>query len=149
MEANRLEEAKVVDIALASPESKLELPLAEAGISAGFPSPALDFSDATIDLNKHLIKNAPSTYIGRVNGESLKNIGIMNNSLLIIDRSRTPKNDDIAVCFIDGDFTLKRIHKEKNELWLLPENESFPPIQVKEGNQLIIWGIVTHCINSY
>lgn len=149
MEVKRMEETKVVDIALANQEYNLELPLAEAGISAGFPSPALDFSDATIDLNQHLIKNASSTYIGRVNGDSLKNIGIMNNSLLVIDKSRIPNNNDIAVCFIDGDFTLKRIHKKKNELWLLPENESYPPIQVKEGNQLIIWGIVTHCINSY
>ena len=129
-------------------DTELALPFVESGISAGFPSPALDFVDVSIDLNKHLIKHPSATFYGRVKGESLKDAGINNGDLLIIDKSLEPVNGKIAVCYIDGEFTAKRIKKTKDELWLMPENEAYSPIKIEEENDLIIWGIVTHVIKN-
>lgn len=148
MEPLQLHQSKIIDIYSALTETELELPYVEEGISAGFPSPALDFVDLTIDLNKHLIKHPSATFYGRVKGKSLKNAGIGDGDLLIIDRSLEPANGKIAVCYIDGEFTAKRIQKTKNELWLMPENEDYSPIKIEEDHNLIIWGIVTHVIKS-
>ncbi len=126
--------------------TSLLLPYVDGGISAGFPSPALDFMDLKIDLNKYLIKHPSATFYGRVKGSSMKNAGIDDGDLLIIDKSLYPKNNDIAVCVIDGEFTAKRIRLTKNELWLIPENEAYTAIQVTEDNDFVIWGIVTHVI---
>lgn len=144
----KLHTGNIIDIFSADTETELELPFVDSGISAGFPSPALDFVDLTIDLNKHLIKHPSATFYGRVKGDSLKNAGINNGDLLIIDRSLEPTNDKIAVCYIDGEFTAKRIKKTKNELWLVPENDDYKPIKIDIENNLIIWGIVTHAIKS-
>jgi len=126
----------------------LALPYVEEGISAGFPSPALDFVDLSIDLNRHLIKHPSATFYGRVKGDSLINAGISNGDLLIIDRSIEPANGKIAVCYIDGEFTAKRIQISRNEVWLIPENEAYQPIRVTEDNDFMIWGIVTHVIKD-
>ena len=143
-----LHQGILIDIYSADTETELELPLVEEGISAGFPSPALDFVDVSIDLNKQLIKNPSATFYGRVKGVSLKNAGIDNGDLLIIDRSIEPVNGKIAVCFIDGEFTAKRIKIMEKEIWLIPENEDYEPIRVTEENQFLIWGIVTHVIKD-
>ncbi len=145
----KLHTGNIIDILSANTETLLELPLIESGISAGFPSPALDFVDISIDLNKHLIKHPSATFYGRVKGVSLKNIGIDNGDLLIIDKSIEPTNGKIAVCFIDGEFTAKRIKIAKTEIWLIPENENYQPIRVTEENNFLIWGIVTHVIKNF
>lgn len=139
---------KTIAFFLPNTDTELALPFVESGISAGFPSPALDFVDVSIDLNKHLIKHPSATFYGRVKGESLKDAGINNGDLLIIDKSLEPVNGKIAVCYIDGEFTAKRIKKTKDELWLMPENEAYSPIKIEEENDLIIWGIVTHVIKN-
>lgn len=139
---------KTISFFLPNTDTELALPFVESGISAGFPSPALDFVDVSIDLNKHLIKHPSATFYGRVKGESLKDAGINDGDLLIIDKSLEPVNGKIAVCYIDGEFTAKRIKKSKNELWLMPENEAYSPIKIEEENDLIIWGIVTHVIKD-
>ncbi|HMZ46490.1 MAG TPA: translesion error-prone DNA polymerase V autoproteolytic subunit [Chitinophagaceae bacterium] len=144
----KLHTSKTIDIYSALSETALELPFVGQNISAGFPSPALDFTDLGIDLNKHLIKHPSATFYGRAKGQSLKNAGINDGDLLIIDRSVEPINGKIAVCYIDGEFTAKRIKKTKNELWLMPENEDYKPIKIEEENNLIIWGIVTHVIKA-
>jgi len=149
MSALKLHTGNIIDIFSADTETELALPFVEGGISAGFPSPALDFIDLKIDLNKHLIKHPSATFYGRVKGFSLKNAGIDDNDLLVIDRSLEPANGKIAVCYIDGEFTAKRLLIKNNELWLMPENEAYQPIKVEEGNDLIIWGIVTHVIKSF
>ena len=123
-------------------------------IKAGFPSPAQDYVENGIDLNRELVKNPSSTFFGRARGNSMEGAGIFDGDLLIIDKSLEPREGAIAVCFIDGEFTLKRIHFEKHEgqvtaIWLQPENESFSPIKVTEENQFIIWGIVTHSVRSF
>jgi DNA polymerase V len=126
----------------------LSLQLVENGISAGFPSPADDFLDASIDLNKTLIKNKDATFYGRVKGDSMINGGLSDGDLLIIDKSIEPKNGKIAVCFIDGEFTVKRIKIEKELIWLIPENKNYQPIKVTADNDFVIWGIVTNVIKA-
>ena len=124
------------------------MPLSTNGISAGFPSPAEDHPEDVIDLNKHLIKNKEATFFGRAEGDSMIRAGIGNGDLLVIDKSLRPKNQNIAVCFLDGGFTVKRIKIEKDTIWLVAENKKYQPIKVTSENDFVIWGIVTHCIKS-
>jgi DNA polymerase V len=145
----KLHSNKTINIFSALTDTALDLPIITEGISAGFPSPALDFVDLTIDLNKHLIKHPSATFYGRVKGSSLKNAGIDDGDLLIIDRSLEPTNRKIAICYIDGEFTAKRISVKKNELWLMPENDNYKPIKIEKENDFLIWGIVTHVIKSF
>lgn len=126
----------------------LEIPHADTGISAGFPSPAMDFMETRLDINKLLIKNPLATFYVKVNGNSMVNAGIKNGDLLIVDRSLSPENSSIAVCFIDGEFTVKRLLVEKDGLMLMPENEHYPPIKITESNTFFVWGIVTHVISK-
>ena len=122
--------------------------LVEQGISAGFPSPADDFKEVRISLDKELVKNQESTFYARVSGDSMLGAGIDDGDLLVIDKSLSPENGKIAVCFIDGDFTVKRIVKEKDKLYLKAENKKYKSIEIKEGNELIIWGIVEYVIKK-
>ena len=138
-----------IDFYVPDISSKLEVPVFSSGIEAGFPSPADDFIDLSIDLNKEFIKNPSSTFYGRVNGDSMKDLGIHNSDLLIIDKSLEPQDGKIAVCFIDGEFTVKTIKLEKDCCWLVPANDKYKPIQVTDDNEFIIWGIVIHVIKSF
>ena len=122
--------------------------LVEQGISAGFPSPADDFKEVRISLDKELVKNKEATFYARVSGESMIEAGLDDGDLLVIDRSLNPENGKIGVCLIDGEFTVKRIKKEKNKLYLMPENKKYKPIELKEENELIIWGIVEYVIKK-
>ena len=149
MSALKLHSTPVLDIYSASAETELELPLVSGGISAGFPSPAMDFIDLSIDLNKQLIKHPSATFYGRVKGQSMKDVGINDGDLLVIDKSLEPINGKIAVCYIDGEFTVKTIKLETGICWLMPANENYQPIKVTSDNELIIWGIVTHVIKSF
>ena len=129
--------------------TSLEIPFFREGISAGFPSPALDFEDLKIDLNKYIIRNPSATFFGRVKGDSLKNAGIQDGDLMVIDRSARALHNKIAVVFLDGEFTAKRIQKKGAEVWLMPENKAYQPIQVKPDDQFVVWGIVTYVIKSF
>lgn len=128
------------------PNSKLPLPNVGNQIVAGFPSPAEDYLEATMDLNKTLIKHPAATFYGRVKGVSMIDAGVSEGDILIIDKSLRYKNNALAVCFINGEFTLKRIRKEGNQLYLIPANSDFQPIPVKEDDDFLIWGIVTYII---
>src|SRR5690554_1040200 len=130
-------------------KTKLHLPFVDTEISAGFPSPADDFIELSIDLNKTLIKNKDTTFFAKVKGHSMKNAGINNGDLLVIDRSLQPQDNKIAICQIDGEFTVKRIKIEKNIIWLIAENEDYKPIKVTPENEFMIWGIVIHSIKSF
>ena len=123
--------------------------LVEQGISAGFPSPADDFKEIRISLDKELVKNQESTFYARVSGDSMLGAGIDDGDLLVIDKSLSPENGKIAVCFIDGDFTVKRIIKENGKLYLKAENKKYKPIELGEENELIIWGIVEYVIKKF
>ncbi len=120
----------------------------DTGISAGFPSPADDFKEQRISLDKELIKNKEATFFARVNGQSMIGAGLDDNDLLVIDRSLEPGHNRIAVCFLDGEFTVKRLKVEGDCVWLQPENENYQPIQITEDNNFIIWGIVTNVIKK-
>src|SRR5690554_4228672 len=148
MQVIKLYQSQTITFFKADVSSELELPYVVNGISAGFPSPADDFLDINIDLNKHFIKNPSTTFYGRVKGDSMKDAGIHDGDLLIIDKSLEPLNNKIAVCFIDGEFTVKRIRIEKNCVWLIAENQNYKPIKVTKDNDFIIWGIVTNVIKN-
>ena len=129
-------------------ESHLPLPYADEGIRAGFPSPAQDYMELAIDLNKELIKHPTSTFYGRVVGDSMKDEGIEEGDILVIDKSLELMDDDLAVCFIDGDFTVKRVRLESDASWLVPSNAKYPPIKVTKDNEFMVWGIVTYTIKK-
>ena len=99
-------------------------------------------------LDDELIQNKDTTFFAKVKGQSMINAGLNDSDLLVIDRSLEPKNNKIAVCFLDGEFTVKRLRVEKNEVWLQPENPDYPIINITEDNNFIIWGIVTNVIKK-
>ena len=149
MKLKNLHNTKVFDFYAPDYSTELEVPYVDVGISAGFPSPADDFIELTIDLNRELIKHKDSTFFAKVKGDSMKNAGIFDGDLLIIDKSLEPQDGKIAICQIDGDFTVKRIKKENDVVWLIAENEDYKPIKVTEENELMIWGIVIHSIKTF
>jgi len=126
----------------------LNIPFYETVVKAGFPSPAEDYSEERLDLNRKLISNPSNTFFVRVNGDSMKGDGISEGDLLIVDRSVVPKDSSIIVCFIDGEFTLKRIRKEINGCVLVASNPDFQPIPVDPASDLRIWGVVTYSIKK-
>jgi DNA polymerase V len=143
-----LHESEKLEFFSASTGVSLHLPLIDAGIHAGFPSPAEDFGDISIDLNKELIRNPSSTFYARVKGNSMIDAGIHDGDLIIIDKSLEPADGKIAVCFIDGEFAIKRIKIDRDCCWLMPANDDFNPIRVSEENEFMVWGIVIHVIRS-
>lgn len=147
MTALQLHSSAHLDIYSAQTDTELNLPLFE-GVRAGFPSPAADFIDVSIDLNKHLIKHPSATFYARAKGDSMKDAGIFDGDLLIVDKSIDPADGKIAICYLNGEFTVKRIKKDKDEVWLIPANTAYQPIKMEEGSSLTIWGIVTHVIKS-
>ena len=120
----------------------------DTGISAGFPSPAEDFKQERLSLDNELIKNKEATFFARVSGQSMIDAGLSDNDLLVIDRSLSPAHNKIAICFLDGGFTVKRLKVEKDEVWLQPENKNYQPIKITEENDFVIWGIVTNVIKK-
>ena len=131
-----------------SPRDVSEVIYFDTGISAGFPSPADDFMQQRLSLDSELVKNKEATFFARVTGQSMIDAGLNDNDLLVIDRSLSPSNNRIAVCFLDGEFTVKRLKVKKGEVWLQPENKDYKPIKVTEENDFIIWGIVTNVIKK-
>ncbi len=129
-------------------EQELYLPYIESGVKAGFPSPAADFEESSISLDQYVVKNKEATFYAKANGQSMIGAGIDDGDILVIDRSLEPKNNKIAICFIDGDFTVKRIKIKKNEVFLVPENPNFQKMKITEENQFIIWGIVTYVLKK-
>jgi DNA polymerase V len=128
--------------------SPLEIVLAQTGISAGFPSPADDFKEFKISLDRTLVKNKEATFYAKVSGQSMVGAGIDDGDLLIVDKSLEPKNNNIAVCFIDGEFTVKRLKISGGNVYLQPENASYKPIKITNDNDFQVWGIVTHVIKK-
>ena len=122
--------------------------LIEQGVSAGFPSPADDFKEVRISLDNELVKNKEATFYARVSGDSMIGAGLDDGDLLVINRSLNPENGKIAVCLVDGEFTVKRIKKEEGKFYLIPENKKYKRIQIKEEDELIVWGVVEYVIKK-
>jgi DNA polymerase V len=120
----------------------------DTGIKAGFPSPAADFEEEQISLDQFLIKNPEATFFAKASGNSMINAGISDGDLLVIDRSLEAKNNTIAVCYVDGEFTVKRIRLENEKVFLLPENDDYKPIEITKGNELMVWGVVIYVIKK-
>jgi DNA polymerase V len=127
---------------------ELALPNAGSRISAGFPSPAEDYLEATLDLNRELIKNPSATFYGRVKGDSMKDAGVDNGDLLVVDKSLAYRHNALAVCYINGEFTLKRIKVEGDTLFLMPANKDYQVIVVKGDADFTVWGIVAYIIKK-
>ncbi|MDP3398682.1 MAG: translesion error-prone DNA polymerase V autoproteolytic subunit [Bacteroidales bacterium] len=126
----------------------LYVAIAQSPVVAGFPSPAEDHTDIKLDLNKELIKNPSSTFFARVSGESMVEDGVDDGDLLVVDKSAEPTDGALAVCYLEGEFTLKRVKKESDHLLLVPANSKFKPIRVNNGDDFMIWGIVRYLIKK-
>ena len=121
------------------------LQFADQGIKAGFPSPAQDYLEQ-LDLFKELIKHPASTFLARINGNSMEDARLHDGDIVIIDKSLTPVSGDKVVCNLDGEFTIKFIEIDKEIVWLVPANPDYPRIKVTSDNDFIIWGVVTNSI---
>lgn len=137
-----------INIFVAQTDQQHELPISEAGVSAGFPSPADDFMGLKLDLNRELIKNPASTFYARVSGESMIDDGVDNGDLLVIDKSVAAYDGCLAVAYIDGEFTLKRYENHGDYALLVPANENYKPINVTADNDFMIWGVVRYLIKK-
>ncbi len=140
--------AKKIKIYSPDTGESLYVAVAQSPVKAGFPSPAEDHTDVKLDLNKELIKNPSSTFFARVSGESMVEDGVDDGDLLVVDKSAEPAEGALAVCYLDGEFTLKRVKKENDHLLLMPANPKFQPIKVSKGDDFMIWGIVKYLIKK-
>jgi len=132
-----------------SATKKFRIPLLNDSVSAGFPSPADDYTEENIDLNEHLISNPFSTFFLRVKGESMINAGIKDKDLIIVDKSLIAKPGNIIIAMIDGEFTIKRLSIKNDELYLKAENNDYPDFRFKNHINVQIWGVVIYSIHSY
>lgn len=138
----------VLSVTVVTPSTFLSIPYAIEKISAGFPSPAQDYIDKRLDMNEHLIKNECATFIVKVGSLSMLNAGIDIDDELIVDRSLDAKHQDIVVALIENDFTVKRLMIDESGRWLKAENTDYKNIYFNEGQELIIWGVVTFILKN-
>jgi DNA polymerase V len=116
-------------------------------VSAGYPSPADDYLDSSLDLNQHLIKHPAATFFVRVAGESMQEAGIHSGDVLIVDRALPPSNGSVVIAVINGELTVKRLSKRHGKLLLMPENQQYPPLPITETTAFEVWGVVTYVIH--
>jgi len=127
--------------------SKQAIPLFIERVSAGFPSPAADYEEGKLDLNKHLIKNPAATFFVKVTGDSMIGAGIHEGDLLIVDRSLEPKSGRIIIAVVNGELTVKRLKIYRGKYSLEPENENYPIQKITKDMQFEVWGIVTNVVH--
>ncbi len=148
MRLTRIHAGPVLDFFTPDFSTLLELPLAGTAIAAGFPSPAEEYVEIALDLNKELIKHPASTFYARVKGDSMVDAGIQDGDLLVIDKALEPKEGSIAVCYLDGEFTVKRLAVREECVYLMPANAEFKPIRITEENEFLVWGLVAYVIHK-
>lgn len=129
-------------------EKRCPLPYFTAPVKAGFPSPADDYMEEKLDLNEHLIQHPAATFFVRVEGDSMKGAGILKGDLLIVDRALEASNGKIVIAVINGEFTVKRIRKVQETVFLEAENPHYPPIQIDPNWDFQVWGVVTYVIHK-
>jgi DNA polymerase V len=139
----------VVSITLVNPSSVMSIPLASEKVAAGFPSPAQDYVEKTLDMNEHLIQNEAATFIVKVASLSMRDAGIDIDDELVVDRSIEAKHEDIVIALIDNEFTVKRLMLEADKRWLKAENPEYSDIHLKDGQEMIIWGVVTYVLKPF
>jgi len=131
----------------AADPTPLRLPLFGNRIAAGFPSPAEDYIEDRIDLNERLVKNPPATFLVRVKGNSMTGAGIFEGDTMVVDRSLEAASGSVVVAVVDGELTVKRLSIRRGKVRLLAENPEFTPIEFKDGQELVVWGVVTYVIH--
>ncbi|MFN9360639.1 MAG: LexA family protein, partial [Pseudanabaena sp.] len=138
----------VRDIHLPDMSTKLELPLQNCSVPAGFPSPAEDYVEHKLDLNSYLVTHPAATFFVRTSGNSMTGAHIHDGDLLIVDRSLEAAHGDIVIAVVQGEITVKRLHYQRGEVALVPENSGYKTIFINEHSELHIWGVVTNVIHS-
>lgn len=138
-----------IPLVMATEPALLELPLLSHRISAGFPSPASDYLEEGLDLNDYLVRNKPATFLFTVKGDSMIGASIEEGDKVIVDRSLTPKNNDIVVAVVDGEYTLKRLYKHMGRVELRAANSAYNPIVFHDGAELVVWGVVVGVVRRY
>lgn len=127
---------------------KIEIPYFNMPVSAGFPSPAMDYMGETIDLNSEYIRNPSSTFIIECEGDSMIDAFIPPKSRLLIDKSITAKNGDVVLAVLNGGFTVKYFKKTELKCWLIPANKKYQPIEVTEEMEMRVWGVVIAILST-
>ncbi|MCA9392368.1 translesion error-prone DNA polymerase V autoproteolytic subunit [candidate division WWE3 bacterium] len=122
-------------------------PLYLTPVQAGFPSPADDFIDTHLDLNEHLIRHPAATFFVRAEGNSMIYAGIQSGDILVVDRALRVDNNAVVVAAVNGELTVKRVRRENERVWLMPENPLFQPIEITEEMEVSVWGVVTHVVH--
>ena len=145
---NTAMEAKVEIVYKPDRSTKRNQPLFIANVPAGFPSPADDYKEEKLDLNKYLIKNPVATYFVRVSGDSMIGAGIHSGDLLVVDRSIEPRDKNVVIAHLNGELTVKRIRIRKNKITLEPENTNYPTQRISPESEFEVWGVVTNVIHS-
>lgn len=130
------------------PRTHISIPLVAERIQAGFPSPAQDYVEKLMDMNEHLIRNECATFLVKVGSLSMLNAGIDINDELVVDRSLKARHNDIIVALIDNEFTVKRLQIDNNGIWLKAENPDFSNIYLRDGQELLVWGVVTYILKN-
>ena len=130
------------------PEQKVWIQVCGWKVPAGFPSPAADHTRKRIDLNEHLIRNGDTTFVFKVKGDSMMDIGIYEGDALLVDRSIDARHGNIVLAVLNNEFTVKRLHKRGGVIKLVPENPRYPTITVKEGEEFNVWGVVTYNLHK-
>ncbi len=128
--------------------TKLSLPLYAGRVEAGFPSPADDHMERMLDLNEEIVRNPAATFFVRAQGHSMKDAGIHPGDILVVDRSLPPSDRQIVVAMIDGEFTVKRLRKRQRKVFLEAENPDFKPIEIREEQDMMVWGVVSYIIHK-
>ena len=140
-----------LQILTAEVSEEILLPFFTEGIRAGFPSPATDYEEEAIDLNKTLIKHRDATFLARVKGDSMIDAGYSPGDILVVDKSLEAQDGDIVVAYVDGGFTIKELdlsEKSKGIIWLVPHNTAYERIRITPEQTSLIWGVVTYCIHQ-
>lgn len=127
----------------------IRLPLFSSTVAAGFPSPADDYIEGRLSLDEHLIQHRDSTFFVRAKGNSMTGAGIFDGDLLVVDKSLNPKSGDIVIAVVDGDLTVKRLIQRGDTVTLKPENPKFKEIEFKDGQELVVWGVVTSTTKKF
>ncbi|MGV0953838.1 MAG: LexA family protein [Fluviibacter sp.] len=139
----------LMPIKLADNPTSFKVPLFAHTIRAGFPSPADDYVADTLDLNEHLMPRKEASFLLRAKGESMIGVGIHDGDMLVVDRSITASDGLIVIAQLDGQFTVKTLEKKHGKVRLLPANPDFEPIELKDEQELQIWGVVTSVIHHF
>ena len=139
----------IADFIQPSIQKPIPITLFSHKVPAGFPSPADDHAESRLDLNEYLINQAESTFFVRIKGDSMVDAGILDNDIVIVDRSKSAAINDIVLASIDGEFTVKVLTKNNKGPYLMPANKEFKPIYIEEGSQFEIWGVVTGSVRKF